>query len=225
MRVNFETERLIIRPLVPEDAESAFRWCGDPKVNTYMIYPLYHRVEDVRAWLESRDVDEPDNYDEGIVLKSTGELIGSGGMRYHPERNAWEIGYNLRADQWGNGYTVEYLTALMDVIGKERPVEAIDGIFAAENSKSRRVMEKLGMAYVRDTSFDKLDGSQTFPAKYYRRNLPQPADRCLVCDRIEKTRKGENPYFVRELETGYVVLGDHQRFEGYTLLICREHAT
>ena len=30
---------------------------------------------------------------------------------------------------------------------------------------------------------------------------------------------------MKELETGYVVLGDHQRFEGYTLLLCKEHAT
>ena len=146
-------------------------------------------------------------------------------MRYHPERNAWEIGYNIRKDQWGNGYVVEYLTALMDQIRKVRPVEAIDGIFAAENYKSRRVMEKLGMVYVRDTSFDRLDGSETFQAKYYRRNFPQPADQCLVCGRIEETREGKNPYFVRELETGYVVIGDHQRFEGYTLLLCKEHAT
>ena len=90
MKIQFETERLIIRPLVPDDAEAAFRWCGDPKVNTYMIYPLYHRAEDVRTWLEGRNPDDPDNYDEGIVLKSTGELIGSGGMAYHPDRNAWE---------------------------------------------------------------------------------------------------------------------------------------
>ena len=171
MKIWFETERLRVRPMVPDDAEAVFRWAGDPKVNTYMIYPLYHRVEDVRAWLESWDPDEPDNYDEGIVLKSTGELIGSGGMRYQPERNAWEIGYNIRADQWGNGYTVEYLTGLMAEIRKVRPVEAIDGIFAAENSKSRRVMEKLGMTYVSDTSFDRLDGSETFPAKYYRRDF------------------------------------------------------
>ncbi|MBR6443470.1 MAG: GNAT family N-acetyltransferase [Clostridia bacterium] len=225
MRINFETERLIIRPFGPEDAEAVFRWCGDPAVNTYMIYPLYHRVEDVRAWLESRNVDDPDNYDEGICLKSTGELIGSGGMTWHPERNAWEIGYNIRADQWGHGYTGEYLTALMEEIRKVRPVEAIDGIFAAANSKSRRVMEKLGMVYVRDTSFDRLDGSETFPAKYYRRNLTQPADRCLVCGRIGETLAGKNPYFVKELETGYVVLGDYQRFEGYTLLLCKEHAT
>ena len=225
MRVHIETERLILRPLEPDDAEAAFRWCGDPAVNEYMIYPLYRRAEDVRTWLEGRNPDDPDVYDEGIVLKETGELIGSGGLTWHPERNAWEIGYNLRADQWGHGYTGEMLRALMDHIRQIRPVEAIDGIFAAENNKSRRVMEKLGMRYVRDTSFDKLDGSRTYPAKYYRRNLPQPADRCLVCGRIEKTLRGENPYFVRELETGYVVLGDHQRFEGYTLLLCREHAT
>ena len=176
MRVFFETERLIIRPLAPEDAEAAFLWCGDPKVNEYMIYPLYHRAEDVRAWLEGRDPDDPDDYDEGIVLKSTGELIGSGGMTYRPQQNAWTIGYNLRADQWGHGYTVEYLTALLEYVRKIRPVEAIDGVFAAENYKSQRVMEKMGMVWVRDTEFEKLDGSRRYPAKYYRRNFPQSAD-------------------------------------------------
>ena len=171
MKVWIETERLILRPLAPDDAEAVFRWGGDPVVNEYMIYPLYHRVEDVRTWLESRNPDDPDSYDEGIVLKSTGELIGSGGLVYHPERNAWEIGYNLRADQWGHGYTVEMLNALMDYIRKTRPIDAIDGVFAAENHKSQRVMEKLGMSFVRDTEYTKLDGSRTYPAKYYRRDF------------------------------------------------------
>lgn len=48
---------------------------------------------------------------------------------------------------------------------------------------------------------------------------------CLVCDRIDLIRRGENPYFVRETETGYVVIGDHQRIEGYTVFLCKEHAT
>ena len=171
MKIRIETEHLILRPLEPDDAEAAFRWCGDPAVNTYMIYPLYHSAEDVRKWLESRNPDDPDVYDEGIVLKSTGELIGSGGLSWHPERNAWEIGYNLRADQWGNGYTVEMINALIRHIRKTRPVDAIDGIFAAANHKSQRVMEKLGMTYFLDTSFSKLDGSETFPAKYYRKDF------------------------------------------------------
>ena len=32
---------------------------------------------------------------------------------------------------------------------------------------------------------------------------------CLVCARIDLTKQGKNKYFVRELETGYVVIGDH----------------
>jgi diadenosine tetraphosphate (Ap4A) HIT family hydrolase len=34
---------------------------------------------------------------------------------------------------------------------------------------------------------------------------------------------GTNPYFVTELESGYVVIGDHQFFRGYTLLLSRWH--
>ncbi len=48
---------------------------------------------------------------------------------------------------------------------------------------------------------------------------------CLVCDRIRMIKDGTNPYFVKELETGYVVIGDHQHFKGYTLFLCKEHKT
>ena len=46
---------------------------------------------------------------------------------------------------------------------------------------------------------------------------------CLICDRIEMIRNGINPYFVKELETGYVVIGDHQHFYGYTLFLYKHH--
>lgn len=48
---------------------------------------------------------------------------------------------------------------------------------------------------------------------------------CMICHRIDLIQQGKNPYFVTELETGYVVLGDHQRFHGYTLFLCKTHAT
>jgi diadenosine tetraphosphate (Ap4A) HIT family hydrolase len=48
---------------------------------------------------------------------------------------------------------------------------------------------------------------------------------CQICQRIAQIERGENPYFVCELSTGYVVLGDHQRFFGYTLFLCKRHAT
>ncbi len=48
---------------------------------------------------------------------------------------------------------------------------------------------------------------------------------CLICDRIQQIKNGMNPYFVKELQTGYVVIGDHQHFKGYTLFLCKEHKT
>lgn len=48
---------------------------------------------------------------------------------------------------------------------------------------------------------------------------------CRICDRIEATRRGENPYFAAELETGYAVIGDKQYFPGYTLYLCKWHET
>lgn len=47
---------------------------------------------------------------------------------------------------------------------------------------------------------------------------------CLVCERIKLIEQGKNPYFVKELSTGYVVIGDHQYFKGYTLFLCKYHA-
>ena len=36
---------------------------------------------------------------------------------------------------------------------------------------------------------------------------------CFICDRIEMIKNDENPYFVKELSSGYVVLGDNPYFE------------
>lgn len=48
---------------------------------------------------------------------------------------------------------------------------------------------------------------------------------CYICKRIDQIKAGTNPYFVKELETGYVVIGDHQHFKGYSLFLCKQHKT
>ena len=169
MRMNLETERLILRNLTPEDYRAAFLWCGDPDVARYMVYPVYTKAEDVRTWIETLDPDDPDEYDAGIVLKSTGELIGSGGIYYRPDDGLWTIGYNLRKDQWGNGYAVEMIRALLEYAGRTREIRGIQGTFADANNRSRRVMEKLGMTFAEDVTLTKLDGSASYPGKRYRR--------------------------------------------------------
>ncbi len=48
---------------------------------------------------------------------------------------------------------------------------------------------------------------------------------CLICDRIREIREGRNALFVKELSTGFIVLGDFQFWRGYTLFLCKEHVT
>ena len=48
---------------------------------------------------------------------------------------------------------------------------------------------------------------------------------CTICERIKLIQAHQNPYFVYELTTGYVVLADSQYFEGYTLFLAKEHVT
>lgn len=46
---------------------------------------------------------------------------------------------------------------------------------------------------------------------------------CLICDRIELIILGNNPAFVTELESGFVVFGDYQFYPGYTLFLSKVH--
>lgn len=46
---------------------------------------------------------------------------------------------------------------------------------------------------------------------------------CGICERIKEAKAGDNPFLVKELETGYVVIGDFQHFKGYTLFLYKDH--
>jgi diadenosine tetraphosphate (Ap4A) HIT family hydrolase len=46
---------------------------------------------------------------------------------------------------------------------------------------------------------------------------------CFVCERIKLIKEKKNPYFVKEMETGYVIIEDYQFFKGYTIFSCKEH--
>src|SRR3990167_463017 len=48
---------------------------------------------------------------------------------------------------------------------------------------------------------------------------------CLICTRIEQIKNKTNKYFVQELRTGYIVIGDHQYWPGYTLFLYKNHLT
>ena len=163
-----ETERLILRPITLDDLNAIYKWAGDPRVNKFMIYPLYKSPEDGREWIIHLYDDEK-NVEYGFVYKETGELIGSGGVSPNKNEDAWIIGYNLACDFWKKGLAVEAMEKIIEYARTKFDIKIIEGEFCVDNYGSRRVMEKLGMSYYQDTEYTKLDGSETFKAKLYRK--------------------------------------------------------
>ena len=165
-----ETERLILRPLSTADAEAMFVWLSDPEVNRYMPYPLYTDVEAARRWIASTFQQEK-YYLFGFVRKSDGLLIGSGDVSPKDYTAAWVFGYNLRRDCWNQGYATEATRAMIDFAHREFGICDFQAQHAVANPASGRVMEKCGLVFDHYGEYSRFDGSETFPAKYYKLHI------------------------------------------------------
>ena len=80
-----ETERLILRALTLDDAETAYNgWTGDPEVAEYVSWLPHHSINDAIKWLSEIEMKQDsegniipsDCYIWGFVLKETGVLFG-----------------------------------------------------------------------------------------------------------------------------------------------------
>lgn len=163
-----ETERLILRPLTTADAEAEFVWLSDPVVNQYMPYNLYTDIADVVKWLEFAATTDAELH-FGFVRKEDGLLIGAGSIGPKDnEEGAWEFGYNLRRDAWNQGYATEATKALINLARKEYGIRTFVANHAAANPASGRVMEKCGLHFDHDGEYSRFDGSETFPAKFWK---------------------------------------------------------
>jgi diadenosine tetraphosphate (Ap4A) HIT family hydrolase len=48
-------------------------------------------------------------------------------------------------------------------------------------------------------------------------------DGCLICERVALAKDGRNQHLIAEMEHSYFVVGDHQFFKGYALVLLKEH--
>ena len=112
-----ETERLILRRLVIEDAEDMYKnWASDPKVNTFMTWPMHTDISVSKALLENwiSRYEDGRTYNWGITLKGNDHVIGNISVVDRNERTCtYELGYCLGSTFWGRGIMPEALKAVI----------------------------------------------------------------------------------------------------------------
>ena len=161
--MKIETPRLILRPMVADDAMPLLALFGDPAFMAAFDAPAFG-LDDMRAWVE-RNLAHQGRHGFGlwtIVEKATGEVIGDCGfevMDVEGETVA-ELGYDLRRDRWGCGYATEAARAASDHGRRVLRLDRIVSLVREGNVRSARVAERLGM---------RLDGTVERDGIRYRR--------------------------------------------------------
>ena len=165
-----ETKRLILRTMTVEDAEVAFtNWTGDPEIAKFMRWERHKDIMETKEWLMAEEacIESDEVYNWGLVLKETGELIGSGGLVFIEEKGMYELGYNIMKKYWNKGLATEASAKIIKFAKSELKQRKFYCCHAKENPASGKVMMKVGFVYQNDGVYYSWDKQRKFESKEY----------------------------------------------------------
>jgi len=146
-----ETDHLILRPWVEDDAEELYKYAKDPDVGPMAGWPVHTSVENSREIIRSV-LSAPETY--AVCLKETGKPIGSIGLHRSDLAEAedeYELGYWIGKPYWGPGLIPEASREILRYSFEDLGMNRIWCGYYDGNEKSRRVQVKLGFEYQRKT--------------------------------------------------------------------------
>ena len=145
------TERLLLRPWQESDAESLYKYARDHEIGPIAGWPPHTSVEDSLNVIRTV-FSAPETY--AVVLKETGEPVGSAGIMYgeglhsaQMQAGEAEIGYWIGRPFWGQGLIPEAVRRLLQRCFEELEFTAVWCGYYDGNAKSRRVMDKCGFRF------------------------------------------------------------------------------
>ncbi len=146
--VTLETDRLILRTVTPQDAESV--------ALTWKLYEgpvsLEEAGKQIARMMANHRQNRPGKITHlclAIITKARQEWIGWCGLDgLDQTRPNPVLFYLLKPGFWGQGLATEAARALLEYAFGTLRLPQIDSAAAHDNLASRRVMEKLGMRYL-----------------------------------------------------------------------------
>ncbi|SDX83861.1 GNAT family N-acetyltransferase [Flavobacterium degerlachei] len=150
-----ETERLILRKLIPSDDEGMFLLDSNPNVHRYLGNKPVTSIEESREYINNILIQYIQNGVGrfAVILKETNEFIGWAGLKFITEPvnerlNFYDIGYRFIEDYWGKGYAQEAAKAWLDYGFNQLKIQKICAYADIENKGSRKILEKIGLQHI-----------------------------------------------------------------------------
>ena len=135
MKIFIETERLVLREILPTDENGLFELDSNPNVHTYLGNNPVENIEQIREVITMIRQQYIDNGIGrwAIIDKETNDFIGWTGLKFVTETtnnhiNFYDLGYRLIERYWGKGIATETTKATLKYAFEKLNLTEIYGI-------------------------------------------------------------------------------------------------
>ena len=152
MNVILETPRLILRQFTTADAPLILQLNSNPEIVKYVHEPILKTEKAAQNILTNIILPQYKNNlgRWAIHTKDSNEFIGWCGLKHRPELDEIDLGYRLIQQYWGNGYAAEAALHTLQYGLHHLKIKLIIGRAHIENTASIKVLEKIGMQFVKE---------------------------------------------------------------------------
>lgn len=175
--VILKTSRLLLRPPLPDDAESIARRIGVKEIAWNLgRAPYPYQLSDAEDWLDRI----PKGWAEDtayvfLITRPEEGVMGCVGLDLKP-MDVWEIGYWVAKPWWGLGYVTEAAEAVMAWAENTMFIRKFASGHFTDNPASGRVLVKLGFTAVGEVElFGQARGKKSPATRYTKGTDPDLA--------------------------------------------------
>ncbi len=154
-----ETKRLFLRELTISDAENMYLLNLDPEVLQFTGDEPFSDVQGAKTFLEKYDHYSKYGFGRWAVInKENNDFLGWCGLKYSPELDEFDIGFRFFKKHWNKGYATEAAEACLKLGFEKFKMQKILGRAMLKNIGSIKVLEKIGLKYLKPFNFNDEQG-------------------------------------------------------------------
>jgi RimJ/RimL family protein N-acetyltransferase len=155
VKIFAETERLILREILPSDIDGMFELDSDPEVHKYLGNKPITNKKEIVAIIDSVRQQYVDNGIGrfAIIDKKTNAFMGWTGLKLETRltnnhQNYYDLGYRLIRKYWGKGIALESAIVSIDYAFKKLNLEKLYAAASCENIVSNKILQKVGLKFI-----------------------------------------------------------------------------
>ena len=161
MKIFVETERLLLREILPTDIDGMYELDADPEVHKYLgNKPVTGKEQAIEMinFIRQQYID----YGIGrlaVIDKKTNEFMGWSGLKYvvteiNGHKNFYDLGYRLIRRYWGKGIATESAFASLEYAFDKLKLNEVYGMAECGNTVSNKILRKVGLNFVEAFDFN-----------------------------------------------------------------------